>query len=86
MSRKETKGFKKGFIPPELKSTEPRGRNESTQNWQGSSDREESLSDPRWHKRPPTRGKKGNSDVKKSSQQEHDTSTTTPVRDAREVL
>ena len=58
MSRKETKGFKRGFIPPELKSTEPRGRNEATQNWQGSSDREESLSDPRWHKRPPTRGRK----------------------------
>ena len=54
MSPKETKGFKGGFIPPELKSTEPRGRNESTRNWQGSSDREENLSDPRWHKRPPT--------------------------------
>ena len=86
MSRKETKGFKGGFIPPELKSSEPRGRNESTQNWQGPSDREESLSDPRWHKRPPTKGKKGNPDVTKSPQQEHDTSTTTPVRDTSEVL
>ena len=86
MSRKETKGFKGEFIPQELKSSETTGRNESTQNWQGSSDREESLSDPRWHKRPPTKGKKGNPDVQKSPQQEHDTQTTTPVRDAREVL
>ena len=86
MSRNETKGFKGGFIPPKLKSTEPRGRKESTQNWQGSSDREESLSDLRWHKRPPTKEKKGNPDLTKSPQQEHDTSTTTPVRDAREVL
>ena len=44
-SRKETKGFKGGFIPPELKSTEPTGRKESTQSWLCSSDREESLSD-----------------------------------------
>ena len=51
MSRTEIKGFKGGFIQTELKSTEPRGRNKSTQNWQGSIDREESLSDPRWHKR-----------------------------------
>ena len=41
---------------------------------------------PRWHKRPPTKGKKRNPDVTKSPQQEHDTSTTTPVRNAREVL
>ena len=58
MSRKTgTKGFKGGFIPPELKANESWGRKEITQNWQGSSDREESLSDPRWHKRPPTKGK-----------------------------
>ena len=86
MSRKEIKGFKGGFIPPELKSSEPRGRNESTQNWQSSSDREESLSDLGWLKRPPTKGKKGNPEVQKSPQQEHDTQTATPVRDAREVL
>ena len=73
MSHKETKGFQGGFIPSELKSTEPRGRKESTQNWQGSSDREESLSDPRWHKRPPTKGNKRNPDLTKSPQQEHDT-------------
>ena len=78
MSRKETKGFKGGLIPPELKSSEPRGRNESTQKWQGSSDREKSLSDPRWHKRPPTKGKKGNPDVTKSPQQEHYTSRKHP--------
>ena len=46
MSRKETKGLTGGFIPPELKKNE---------NWQGSFDREESLSDPRWHNRPPRR-------------------------------
>ena len=88
MSRKtETKRFNGGFIPPELKTNESQGRKESTQNWQGSSDREESLSDPRWHKRPPTKGKKGNADLTKSPEQRvHITSTTTPVRDAREVL
>ena len=44
MSRKpETKEFKGGFIPPELKANESRDRNESTKIWQGSSDREESL-------------------------------------------
>ena len=58
MSRKETKGFKGGFIPPDLKKNESRSRKESTQNWQDSSDREESLSDPRWHKKP-KKGKKG---------------------------
>ena len=47
MSRKDTKGFKGGFNPTELQSSETRGRNKSTENWQGSSDREESLSDPR---------------------------------------
>ena len=86
MSRKEINGFKGGFIPPELKSSEPRGRNESTENWQGSSDRKESLSDPRWHKRPRTKEKKGNPEVQKSPQQEHDTQTVTPLLDAREVL
>ena len=72
------KGFKGGFIPPELETNESRSRKESTQNWQGSSDHEESLSDPRWHKRPPTKGKKGKPDL--------NTSSTTPVRDAREEL
>ena len=70
MSRKDFKEFKGGFIPTELKSPDTRLRNTSTGNWQGASDREESLSDPRWHKRPPTRGKKGYSEEKKSSQQE----------------
>ena len=70
MSRKEIKGFKGGFIPTELQSTETRGQNESMENWQGSSDREESLSDPRWHKKPPTKGKKGYPEVQKSPQQE----------------
>ena len=53
MSRKDTKGFKGGFIPTELKSPEARGRIASRENWHGSSDREESLSDPRWLKKPP---------------------------------
>ena len=71
MSRNETKGFKGGFIPQELMSSELRERNESTQNWQGSSDREETLSDPRWHKRPPTKGKKGNPDLQNNTQTRH---------------
>ena len=54
----ETKGFKEGLNPPELKTNKSRGRKESTQQWQGSSDREESLSDPRWLKWPPTKEKR----------------------------
>ena len=86
MSRKDTKGFKGGFIPTELRLSETRGRNKSTENWQGSSDREESLSDPRWHKKPISRGKKGYPEVQKSPQQEHTKQSATPVRDARELL
>ena len=83
MSRKDIKELKGGFIPTELKSPDTRGRNASTGNWQ---DREESLADPRWHKRPPTRGKKGYFEEKKSSQLEKPNQTLTPVRNAREIL
>ena len=52
MSRKpDVKQYKGGFIPDELKSLNPRVRKEEKlDNWQGTSDREESLSDSRWHK------------------------------------
>ena len=86
MSRKDTEGFKGGFIPTELKSPEARGRIASRENWHGSSDREESLSDPRWLKKPPNKGKKGHPEAQKSPQQAHLQQTSTPVRDAREIL
>ena len=47
MSRKlNVKGFKAGLIPEEKKTLKARGSKETTQ-WQGSLDRELSLSDPR---------------------------------------
>ena len=49
MSREDTKNFAGGFIPAELKTKKPRGRTVSV-DWKNTSDREESLSDPRWHK------------------------------------
>ena len=84
MNRKpETRGFKGGFIPTELKSTDTKGQNsKSATLWQGSSDREESLSDPRWHKRPPTKGKKANTNSPKQS----NTESTTKIHEAREVI
>ena len=86
ISRKDTKGFKGGFIPTELKSSDARGRIASRENWHGSSDREETLSDPRWHKKPPNKGKKRYPEVQKSTQQEQFKQTSTPVRDANEIL
>ena len=81
--RPETRGFKGGFIPTELKSTDRKGQNnESTTQWQESSDREESLSDPRWHTRPPAKGKKANTSSPKQSK----TESATKVQDAREVI
>ena len=56
MSRRDTKNFTGGFIPSDLKTTKPRGRTASV-DWKNTSDREQSLSDPRWHKRPPTKDK-----------------------------
>ena len=49
MSREEAKDFSGGFIPAESKTNKPRGRTEVSLDWQNASDREESLSDPRWH-------------------------------------
>ena len=46
-SHNRNKGFKGGFNPWELKTNESWDRKESEKNWQGSSDSEESLSDPR---------------------------------------
>ena len=65
MSRKYIKEFKGGFIPTELKSSDTRGRNASTGNWQGISDREESLSDPDGIKYL-NKGKKGYSEEQKN--------------------
>ena len=56
MSRKETKDFTGGSNPSELKTNKPRGRTETLLDWQGSSDRKESISDPMWLKRPPKKG------------------------------
>ena len=81
--RPETRGFKGVFIPTELKSTDPKRQNtESTTQWQGSSDREESPPDPRWHKRPPAKGKKANTSSPKQSK----TESASKVQDAREVF
>ena len=49
MSRKDTRNFTGGFISKELKTNEPRGRAVSV-DWTNTSDREENLSDPKWHK------------------------------------
>ena len=81
--RSKTCGFKGGFFPSELKSTHPLKspepqNTESTNRWQGSSDREESLSDPQWHKKPPAKGK-----ILCSKKQSH-TESVTQVQDARE--
>ena len=81
--RSDTRGFKGGFIPTELKSADPEGKNsKSATQWQGSSDREESLSDPRWHKRSLTKGKKANTNSSKQTTTEGNTK----VQDAREVI
>ena len=80
MSRRpETRGLKGGFIPSD--ASEPNKKTDTTQ-WQGSSDREESLSDPRWHKRPTTKGKKANNNSHKQPNAEN----TTKIQDARELI
>ena len=83
--RSETREFKGGFISSELKSTDPlkspeQQNTESTNRWQGSSDREESLSDPRWHKKPPAKGKKI------CSKKKSHTESVTQVKNARELI
>ena len=47
-----------------------------------SSNREESLSDPRWHERPRTKAKKANT----SSPKQPNTESATKIQDAREVI
>ena len=85
MSQKpKIKGFKESFIPSEMKSTDTRARKESALQWQGSSDREESLSDPRWHKRPPIKGKK--TTTAQTATPDHSSSTVQVVQDAKELL
>ena len=79
MSRKETRNFAGGFIPPELKTTKPRGRANSLLDWQNASDREESLPDPRWHKGTPAKGKQ----LKKSPTPSTSTAAET---DAKELI
>ena len=75
--RSDTRGFKGGFIPTELKSADTERKNsKSATQWQGSSDREESLSGPRWQKRLPTKGKRANTNSPKQ---------TTTEGNAREV-
>ena len=81
MSRKETKVFSGGFIPAELKANKPHGNTETSLDWQDSSDREESLSVPRWHKRPPNKGKQ-----MKSPKSPTSSSSTASVADARELI
>ena len=56
--RPDLKQRKGGFIPDELKSLNTRDRmEEKLINWQGTSMREEILSDLWWHKRQPMKKK-----------------------------
>ena len=80
MSRKDTKNFSGGFFPAELKTTKPRGRTVSV-DWRNTSDREESLSDPRWHKRPPTKEKQ-----MKKTKSSPQYNSTAQVSDARKLI
>ena len=79
-SQKDTRNFTGGFIPKELKTNEPRGRAVSF-DWTNTSDREESLSDPRWHKRPQTKDRQ----MKKNKSSPQHTPTT-KVIDARNLI
>ena len=81
MSRKETKNFSGRFIPAELKTNKPRGRTDILLDWQNASDRVESLSEPRWHKRPPTKGKQ-----MKNTKSPTPSTSTASVADARELI
>ena len=80
MSRKDTKNFSGGFIPAELETMKPCGRTVSV-DWRNTSDREESLSDPRWRKRPPTKDKQMKK-IKSSPQ----SISTAQLTDARELI
>ena len=81
MSRKETNNFSGGFIPAEIKTNKPRGRTEISLDWQNVSDREENLSDPRWHKRPPTKEKQ-----MKNTKSPTPSTSTASVADSRELI
>ena len=80
MNRKDTKHFSGGFIPAELKTSKPRGCTVSV-DWKNTSDREESLSDPRWDKRSPTKEKQ----MKNTKSSPQHTSSAL-VADARELI
>ena len=80
MSRKDTKNLAGGFSPAELKTTKPRGRTVSV-DWKNTSDREESFSDPRWHKRPPTKDKQ-----MKKTESSPQSNSTAQVTDARDLI
>ena len=76
--KQDLRQYKGGFIPDEVKPLNPRGRNEEKLLYsQGTSDREESLSDPRWYKRPPTK-KKATANTSETTQKD--------VKHAREIL
>ena len=54
--QKQVKDFTGGFIPKDQKEERsPPGELTNKNKWQGDSDKEESLSDPRWHGRPPSK-------------------------------
>ena len=46
--RNNLQGFEGGFIP-KVDTTICSKTNQGTDTWQGESDREENLSDPKWH-------------------------------------
>ena len=85
MSRKDTKSFAGGFIPAELKTSKRRGRTVSV-DWKNTSDREESLSDPRWHERPPTNGKQKTNEPMKKTKSSPQYTSTELVTDARNLI
>ena len=80
MSQKDTRNFTGGFIMSDLKTNKPRGRAVSV-DWTNTSDREKSLSDPRWHKRPPTKEKQ----MKKTKSSPQHQPTTKKI-DARNLI
>ena len=80
MRRKDTKIFTGRIFPSDLKTTKP-GTPTASVDWKNTSDRGESLSDPRWHKRPPTKDKQMKK-TKLSPQYQ----PTAQVTDARDLI
>ena len=70
------KRFQTRFYPVGSQNNRITGRKKPTTRWQGSPDREESLKFPRWHKRSPTEGKKGNTNRAKSPDQKSPNAST----------